>query len=57
MDVLIFNGPASPHSEAVIEAVLKPTTTILRMPDINWKEGNKVDEIALDWANKLNTKG
>lgn len=57
VDVLIFNGPASPHSEAVIEAVLKPTTTILRMPDINWKEGNKVDEIALDWANKLNTKG
>ena len=57
VDVLIFNGPASPHSEAVIEAVLKPTTTILRLPDINWKEGNKVDEIALDWANKLNTKG
>lgn len=57
VDVLIFNGPVSPHSEVVIKSVLKPATTILRMPEINWEEGNKIDEIAQDWANKLNTKG
>jgi len=57
VDVLIFNGPASPHSEAVIEAVLTPATTILRMPDINWKESDKIDVISQDWANILNTKG
>lgn len=56
VDVLIFNGPASLHSEAVIEAVLSPVTTILRMPDINWEESDKIDLISQDWANILNTK-
>lgn len=50
---IVFNGPEHESSEAFILKNIDHLIPILRMPELDWNQENRVNEIASIWRDKI----
>jgi dethiobiotin synthetase len=53
IEAIVFNGPEHESSEAFILKNIDPLIPILRMPELDWNQENRVNEIASIWRDKI----